>query len=436
EPITVSTLHSNFDTVLAVYEVEGGQLLKCNDDIQPRDPTREELESRVSSEVRINTIAGRAYAVQVGGCFPQEACYKTTSGSITLRVSSPPGNDDRSSAAPIAAGAPVTVTNTGATEEPGETLSCAGHLYGKTVWFRYTALAVGTVAFSAAGFDTVLAVYRGSSITPLGCNDDAIDGQTGGSRIPTIQPAGAPIEVTPGDYLIQVGGYYDKGFDIVAARNGPFAVQVEFTPDTDLDNDGVNSALDCDEVNSSVRPGAPEVENNDLDEDCNGEKAYDQDADGFRRGVDCRDDLSAINPGAREIRGNRIDENCDTRTPDLRPLGAKVVLEGRHFDGRDPHTWVRAFSISDIPAGTLVKISCRGDGCPFKKKRHLVKQGRGTLVLRAGFRVEVGTVLSLVMTRPETIGLRQDFRIRRAKRPVPTSHCLDPRGHRRPCRRL
>src|SRR6185312_15082718 len=32
-PITVSTLTSNFDTVLGVYEIEGGAMVACNDDI-------------------------------------------------------------------------------------------------------------------------------------------------------------------------------------------------------------------------------------------------------------------------------------------------------------------------------------------------------------------------------------------------------------------
>lgn len=431
--VTVSTQQSNFDTVVAVYEVESGGFLKCNDDIQPRDPTREELAPRLTSEVRIDTVAGRAYAVQVGGCFPPEACYKTTTGSVVLRVSPTPGNDDRGSAMPIGAGAPVTVTNTGATEELGETLTCGEHhLYGKTVWFRYTAPAIGTAAFSTAGFDTVLAVYRGNSITPLGCNDDAIDGQTGGSRLPTIQPAGAPIDVTPGDYLIQVGGYYDSGFEVVAARNGPFAVQVEFTPDTDLDNDGASAGIDCNETDPSVRPGANEVLNNDIDEDCNGEKAFDEDGDGYWRNVDCRDDRAAINPGAREIRGNNVDENCDKRKPDLRAMGSEVLMEFRVSPTR-PYTWVKAFSISRVPAGSRVEIHCRGRGCPFRKKRHRVAQKRGELVLRGGYRVKAGTVLSVLVIREGMVGRRVNFRIRRFRAPTSDSYCLDPKGHRRTC---
>ena len=184
-PITVSTLGSNFDTVMGVYEVDGEEMVACNDDIQPLDPTRSNLQFRVSSEVLIDSVAGRHYAVQVGGCIPAEECWDKTSGNVTLRVSPTPVNDDRADATTIGSGVPVAMTNTGATLEPGETTTCAiegtqeTHQYGKTVWFRYVAPRVGTAAFSAAGFDTVIAVYRGSATTPLGCNDDAVDGQFG-----------------------------------------------------------------------------------------------------------------------------------------------------------------------------------------------------------------------------------------------------------------
>jgi len=434
-PITVSTLASNFDTVLAVYEV-GGELVSCNDDIQPADPTRPTLQHRLASEVLIDSVAGTHYAVQVGGCIPPEKCGVTPSGNVTLRVSEPPPNDDRAAALPVGAGAPLTLSNTGATVASGERMLCEEDLYGKTVWFRYTAPAVGTAAFSAAGFDTVLAVYRGSSTVPLGCNDDAVEKQFGGSRFPMSQPPGPPLIVTPGDYLIQVGGFFDTGFSPVAARNGPLDVQVEFIPDKDLDDDGVSAERDCDETNAVIRPGVPEILNNDVDENCDGFKAFDLDGDGALApplGADCRDDDRGVNPGAVEIRGNRVDENCDSRTPDFRPLPTRIGLDWKVFRGDDPHTFVTVFSLSNVPAGVRVGIRCLGQGCPFSIRRYKVKQGRGLLKLPAGFRLEAGDLLDVRVTKPESIGREQSFLMRRNREPSSRGHCLDPSGHRRQC---
>ncbi len=314
-PITVSTQNSGFDTVLAVYEVPTGAMVGCNDDIQHEDPSRKNLGARVTSELMISSVAGREYAVQAGSCSPAEMCApNTTAGNITLRVSPTPANDDRAAPTPIIAGAAVSATNNGATLQAGETATCDPDPYAKTVWFSYMAPAYGTAVFSASGFDTVLAVYRGSSTTPLACNDDAISGDLGASQIPQIEPPGQPFAVTPGEYLIQVGGFYNTGFAPIAARNGQLSVQVLFTEDTDVDNDGFDRTHDCDDFDPAIHPGAVEIPNNEVDENCDGILAYDRDGDSHLApplGDDCDDANPAVYPGATENLSNEIDENCD-----------------------------------------------------------------------------------------------------------------------------
>ncbi|HEX8688732.1 MAG TPA: MopE-related protein [Solirubrobacterales bacterium] len=431
--ITVSTLASNFDTVLAVYEADSEELISCNDDVQTRDPTRPNLPARLGSEVVVDTDPGKTYAVQVGGCTPPEACGTASSGTITLRISAAPANDNRVDARPIVAGAPVAATNTGATLEPGEGASCGGHLYAKTVWFRYTAPAVGTAAFSAAGFDTVLAVYRDSSTVALGCNDEALGEQFGGSRVPSIQPPEPPVPVTPGDYLIQVGGYYDVGFSTIAARNGPLAVQVEFVPDPDLDDDGVTSARDCDESNPAIRPGVPEAPNNDVDENCDGLKAFDRDGDGVLDsplGRDCDDENPQVRPEAAEVPGNQLDENCDTKTPDWPELPTGIAIDVKRYES---FSWLIAYRLRDLLPGSLVEIRCDGDNCPYEKKRHPVRQARGLLLLPAGFRLKPGDSVVVRVSKPGHRGSERSFRIRRGKRYLVRTNCLDPAGQRIPC---
>jgi hypothetical protein len=85
----------------------------------------------------------------------------------------------------------------------------------------------------------------------------------------------------------------------------------------DADGDGVVDALDCDDRNPNVFPGAPELDDS-VDEDCDGETAevncgVDLDEDGICRPLDCDDTDSAIFPGAPEAPNNGIDEDCDGR---------------------------------------------------------------------------------------------------------------------------
>lgn len=448
-PVTVSSLGSNFDSLLAVYEGAGGPLVGCNDDIQPHDFTRPNLGARLASELLVNTVVGRRYLVQLGGCAePAPRCGAVTSGTATLRVSATPPNDDRAAATPVAAGSSIPASNTGATVESGEVTSCRRFdgreaPYAKTVWFRYTAPAIGTAVFSASGFDTVLAVYRGDSPTPLGCNDDAVDKEFGASRLPMSQPAGPLVNVFPGDYLIQVGGYYDPGFTTVAARNGPLSVQVEFTRDIDIDNDGVIVGQDCNDQNPQVHPGAREVPNNDADENCDGVQALDRDGDralAYPAGNDCRDDEARIHPGAREIAGNGIDDDCYAGDTPFPQLEVKFQLVWQNL-GRK--TRVLKLLVRDVPAGTTIELRCRGRGCGrsqrlvVKRRRarvSMLKTLRRSLRRRAGKRIEIraGTRIEIRATKRGFSGKSRVYRMRRGNDPSFRDYCLRPMG-RRPC---
>ena len=72
---------------------------------------------------------------------------------------------------------------------------------------------------------------------------------------------------------------------------------------------------DCDDTNAAINPGATEIPENGLDDDCRGGDALnDADGDGFSRTripLDCNDSNAAINPRAAEVTGNNVDENCD-----------------------------------------------------------------------------------------------------------------------------
>jgi MYXO-CTERM domain-containing protein len=96
--------------------------------------------------------------------------------------------------------------------------------------------------------------------------------------------------------------------------------------DTDGDGDThVNVAcggLDCDDGDAAIYPGATETCDDATDSDCDGDDpASDVDGDGVANatcgGTDCDDDAATTYPGAPELCNDGVDNDCDAATVDL-----------------------------------------------------------------------------------------------------------------------
>jgi hypothetical protein len=193
---TISTSGSNFDTALAVYtgsSLTGLTTVACNDDISSTDQ---------DSRVTFTATAGVTYRIQGGG-------YNGATGSsFVLGITAPasssctgPANNCFSSPTTASRAVQYTQSTSGATLESGEPRPCGS--IGSTVWYTYTPSTSGTIVIDtwSSNYDTVLAVYTGSSVTGLtnvACNDDY--GGALWSRVSFSGTAGVT-------YRIQAGGY-------------------------------------------------------------------------------------------------------------------------------------------------------------------------------------------------------------------------------------
>lgn len=132
--------------------------------------------------------------------------------------------------------------------------------------------------------------------------------------------------INPGAYDVPDNGIDENcdGFDAMSERK-----------EYDYDKDGYTvEDGDCNDFDNSIYPFAPEIPNNGIDEDCNGEDEedfiemyLDLDEDGITYDEgDCDDYNPDIYPGAPEVPNNGIDENCD---------GEDFIIDPDEFIDRD-----------------------------------------------------------------------------------------------------
>jgi C1A family cysteine protease len=218
--VVVSLADSNFDTVLGVYtgsSVENLTLVAENDDAA----------SATTSQVTFNATVGTAYQIAVDG-------YGEEQGRISLSIVQSAGaavpNDAFANAETLAGiSASATGSNYDATAQAGEPAH-AGQAATKSIWWKWTAPANGscTVDTIASAFDTVLAVYAGSSLSSLA--PIASDDQSGGSNASKVS-----FNTTAGTtYFFAVDGRSGAG--------GAVALNLAFSSQAKPANDDFSNA--------------------------------------------------------------------------------------------------------------------------------------------------------------------------------------------------
>jgi hypothetical protein len=151
----------------------------------------------------------------------------------------------------------------------------------------------------------------------------------------------------------------------------------------DGDRDGVSPPVDCDDTDSHVHPGAPEVANDGIDQDCNG--------------ADAAGRLSAI------ISNTWRFTRKSTRVVRLR--------------------------VTEAPGGATVRVTCRGKhkGCPRPKTFSASAGGRVTLTsMFRRKRLRPGATVEVAVSAPNRIAKVVRFKIRRSHSPKTKTLCQAP----------
>ena len=201
-PVRLSTVGSEFDTVLGVYQgaaVDALTLVAADE--------RSAGDGR--SVVTFEAVAGAEYHFAVDGFDDGEG---VGSGRIVLALrqfadESLHANDDFAHASPISEAFPqVFSSNLGATREPGE--PAHGEMaQGHSVWWAWVAEENGPVTISTEGsqFDTVLAIYTGTDVGTLSlvAENDDVDPENLRSQVTFEAVAGTR-------YLFAVDGYANE----------------------------------------------------------------------------------------------------------------------------------------------------------------------------------------------------------------------------------
>jgi hypothetical protein len=273
---------------------------------------------------------------------------------------------------------------------------------------------LGNDDIGTSGANDVLAGGPGNDILKGNSGIDDYFGETGDDTIQARD--GRPERISCG-----------AGTD--EADNDFIDIIAECEVGTDDDNDGFSSAVDCNDGARNIFPGAPEVFDNGVDENCDGRDNpnLDRDADGFPTPADCDDANAAVRPNALEIRGNPFDENCDRRAD---PFAQLTAVVSNQWAVTRTSARLLTLVVHNAPKGARIVLTCAGRGCPFKKaRRRTVSRELQRVVLDRPFRrarLRFGTKLRLTITAAETVGRTYSYVVKRGQLPTKKTTCRAP----------
>jgi hypothetical protein len=155
----------------------------------------------------------------------------------------------------------------------------------------------------------------------------------------------------------------------------------------------------------------------------------DADGDGFPAALECNDNNAAIKPGAFDVPGNGVDEDCNGTDAPLQTMSLSVSWDHSAFA---KYTTFSRMTVTNIPRGADVTVTCKGKACPKRATFRRVASGSvnlRTFVRRKKFRVN--NTIEVRVTAEGYRGSVKTLKIRSRKKPTVTTRCLAP-GATRP----
>jgi hypothetical protein len=388
---------------MVLYETEGRPTvddgLGC---VRSTEPRRFEFD----------TVAGRRYMVQVGDWERDEdIIYGENDFRVSLGI--PTSHDEPENALALPLMGATEVHNFGATmsnELPQCLYQGSDYSYpysgARSVWMAIDVPEPGVLALDLVPRDAdswaygILSLYPPAAGRPSICRVDNFDPTNLGTELST--PVG------PGRHLIQLMTESDGGDDEASEEN--WTMNTRFVPNLDVDGDGHARPSDCRDDLGAVHPGAVEVIENGVDDNCDGR---DDRSDLDRDGVPDYLDRCPRRP-SRGIDTNR--DGC--RDPRQLPLTALVQLSVRRGA-----LHVAGLSVRSAP-GANVTLSCDKRACRRERRIARGKSLRmGRLIVSP---VPEGTRLTLTATKKGRIGMVKRYRLKSTGVRLIGQWCLKP----------
>ncbi|HEV7773244.1 MAG TPA: putative metal-binding motif-containing protein [Conexibacter sp.] len=347
-------------------------------------------------------------------------------------------NDEQQDAIELPLDRAVLVSNFGASAAPAEPppdCSPWGQLgSGRSVWFRTTVATPGSLQLELQAMDFYgtpgyLSLFSADGATMLAC-------EIGGFLLPTTQ---VDEQVQPGTYLARVSTGTPLSSGSPATWQSWWMLYAHLTP-SDLDGDGFYQPADCNDHDTAIHPGAADLPEDGVDQDCSGADAvnFDRDGDTYARPADCNDGNAAIHPEADEVLDDGVDQNCDGHDghrdsdgdgiPDYRddcPRRSSGGIDVNRDGCRDPFQLVVVAQMTLTIVGDHLHLlqgltvrSARGAHIVVTCTRHACRRmtfalRRTAVTLKRGFarRFPVGTEVTVAASEPGALGMVKRYRL-------------------------